>query len=234
MSTTKKFGLTSYDEPAQTGGGKRTVSNDEKFEFLRLKPGENRLRIITEPYKYYMVRFKANQDEKGWGKKIRCSAPVEDCPAVKEAGCKAKERWLVGVIDRSDGQVRVFDYHVLAYNKLKVLNDTIEYGDPRGYDVKVNFDPNAQVANQIDVVGLPPTALAEKDLSLKESVMPALVRALERHSAPLKVETVEARMNELGWKGGAVEQVAPTNGVSETLPESDEDDYTFSGPTVQA
>ncbi len=236
MTTSKKFGLTTYSEPAQTGGGNRRqsapVSDDERFEFLRLKDGENYVRIITDPYKFYQVRFKLSESEKGWGKKIRCSAPVEDDPAVK-AGSKPKERWLVGVIDRSDGQVRIWDYHVLVYNQLKALNDNAKWGDPQGFDICINFNGDAAVADQIRIVQDPKEPLSATDVALRDKVLENLLKALERHSAPLNPATVLAEMKKAGWKEGTT---VASNGSSESkkLPATDEDDYSFEQPTAQA
>jgi hypothetical protein len=230
--TTKKFGLTTYDEPAQTGGGRRQEnSNDEKFEFLRLKDGENRVRCITNPYKYYQVRFKATEDEKGWGKKIRCSSPVENDPAVK-SGAKAKERWLVGVIDRADGKVKIWDYHVLVYKQVKGYNDDIDYGDPQNYDLKVDFDKDAPALQQVSIRAGKVAPLSEADVSLRDGVLSALENALARHSAPLKPETVIERMKECGWDGESPAANGASN--SKSLPDTGDDDYSFDQPAAQA
>ena len=230
--STRKFGLTNYSEAAQTGGGGRRqatpISDDEKFAFLRLKDGENYLRIITDPYKFYMVRFKVRADEKGWGKKIRCSAPVEDDPAVK-AGAKEKERWLVGVIDRADGEVKIWDYHVLVYNKLKSLNDNKKWGDVQQYDLCVTFDKNKAVADQIGVVPDPKEPLSEADVALRDTVLDNLVKALERHSAPYNPATVLAEMKKSGWQEGMT-VVSAKDSESESLPKAQDDDYHFDGP----
>lgn len=224
--TTHSYGLSSWDEEVNVGNNKsQSVDESERLPFLRLKEGNNTLRIITKPYRYNMVRFKASADEKGFGRRINCSWPIEDCPSVK-ADFKPKTRWLVGVIDRSDNQVKIFDMSVLVYQQLKNIKEDIEYGEPDKFDINVRMNSKAGPTGYYTVLPRGKAPLSEADLQLKESVESTLQAQLERLSTPPKSETVLRRMEELGYKGGVVDQ-----GSSEesNLPSNNDDDYDFGG-----
>ena len=107
MTTTNGFGLTNWDEQNQTS--KPQAQDDStKIDFVRLKEGNNSIRIITAPAKYWFVKFDDGKSQ--YGRRVNCAYPAVDkneCPTVK-AGYKPKKRYLTGVILR-DISERPFD-----------------------------------------------------------------------------------------------------------------------------
>jgi len=228
---TKKFGLTSYSEPAQTN---RKLTREElpPIEWARLVEGDNEYRLITEPYKYYIVRFKASEEDKGFGKKIRLSAPVEDDPAVK-AGFKPKERWLIGAIARKTNDIRLLDISVMVYNYLNTMEKDSRIGSPLERDINIRVTQDAGPSGYYNTTHYDKTPLSEGDLNLIETLgMDNLEKVLARYSSPLRPETVLKRMEEMGWKEGSS---APSeNAEVEALPATDADEYTFTGTSQAA
>ena len=234
--TTHSYGLSTWDETvSNTGNTNRSSSNDqERIPFVRLQEGNNILRIITAPYKYNMVRFKASEDERGFGKRVNCSWPVEECPTAK-AGFKPKSRWLVGVIDRSDNAVKVFDMSVLVYQQLQGIKEDIEYGNPDQFDINIRMNSKAGPTGYYTVLPRGKSALSEADVALKEASAESLESTLVRLSTPPKAETVLKRMEELGYTGGVVAGSGGNGSTAEDLPAADDESYSFDQrPAAQA
>jgi hypothetical protein len=232
MSKTQ-YGLTSFSEGVTRFNNQNSEQNGPRVPFLKLKEGNNVLRIITNPYKYCMVRFKASADEKGFGKRINCSLPLAECP-TKKAGFKPKDRWLVGVIDRSDSQVKIYDFSVLVYEPLNSLSEDIEWGDPIGYDITVRKNSKAGPAQFYSVMPRGKAALSPADLKLKEEFGDNLEKALARLTTPPSAETVLKRMQEAGYTGGVVAQPQTNGSGKPELSDMDDDDYSFNRPAAQA
>lgn len=221
--STQNYGLSDWDQ--KQGRAASQISDEERVPFLRLKDGNNILRIITLPYRYNMVRFKASPDEKGYGHRINCSWPLEDCPAVKAVGGKAKERYFVGVIDRSDNQVKIFDMSVLVYQQLQGIKDDIEYGSPDKFDINVRMNSKSPPAGFYTVLPRGKAPLSEADVALRNEKIESLEAQLTRLSTPPKAETVKKRLEEFGYTGGVVD----ASNESEALPAADDEDYSFGG-----
>jgi len=79
--------------------------------FVKLTQGENRVRLVTEPY-VYKKSFKE--------------------------GDPAKERYAWVVIDRSDGELRYLNAGPSIMKAIVALANDGDYGDPKGYDIKIN------------------------------------------------------------------------------------------------
>lgn len=228
------FGLSTWDE--KNNVGRRETNREElpRIEYLRLKEGNNVLRIVSQPYKYYMIRYKAPGDTAGYGKRVNCSYPkYEDCPCV-EAGYKPKSRYLVGVIERGakdkDGNpapaIRLFDMSVLVYEQLQSFKDDPEVGVPDSYDINVRFNPKASSPQGFySVIPRPKAALSEADVNLIEAVgADNIHKTLLRQSTPLPPEFVRKRLESLGWTGKReIEPKGAAAAVAELETATDED-----------
>jgi hypothetical protein len=234
MTTQYKFGLSSFSEKAPSFGQKQDRSDGPRIPFIKLKEGNNVIRIITEPYKYYMARFKADEDEKGFGTRINFSEPTDACP-LKKAGYSPKARWLVGIIDRAESQVAIYDFSVLIYEPLNNLNDDLEWQSPIGYDVTIRKNSKAPPASFYSIMPRGKSPLSPSDIALRDANIDKLNETLARLTTPPSAEKVLAKMQEAGYKGGLVvtPKYAKSNGKAE-LAEASSEDYNFDRPSAQA
>lgn len=227
------FGLSSWSDPPVTG--QKQFDDKDRIPFAKLKNGQNIVRFITPPYKYFRVAYK-EAGEKGLGTNIKISADLENDPALK-AGLKKKERAYAGIINRATSQVEILDMGGAILGHLHGLDKNPEYGNPQEYDVAILRNEDAAPANFYTV--LPRTApnqtapLSEADLAMREECKDRLAASLERLSSPNTAEDVLAKMIELGYKEGTVLAATTSNGASK-LKEADDEDYSFDAPATAA
>lgn len=246
MTNTTGFGLTTWDEQNQTSKP-QSDSDVKKIDFVRLKEGNNTLRIITPPAKYWFVKFDDGKSQ--FGRRVNCSypsVPKEECPTVK-AGYKPKKRYLTGVIVRNadgDDEVKLFDMSVMVYEQLQSFKDDPEYGTPDQFDINVRFNPKASSPGGFYSViprGRKPLSEVDQDL-IKEVGMDVISDNLERLCTPPSVERVEGLLKKLGWDGTSkVQSAASSNSDSNDSNDSDDSEeetaapnYSFDKPAVSA
>lgn len=256
------YGLSSWDKEPNVP--KRQQREDlPQLPFLRLKEGNNIIRIVTAPYVYNMIRFKGPGDKRPYGTRVNSAYPkydsvkhpgTEDCPTKpfwtynREAGePRPKERFLCGVIDRNqkdkDGNpapdVKIYDLSQLVFEQLHNFKDDPEYGPATTYDINIRFNPKATSPQGFyTVIPRPKAELSEADLNLIEEVGEDLHKVLLRHATPPPPEVVRKRMMDLGWDGKPPvkeEKEDKSNGSSEEpLATAQDDDYDFPHPAADA
>lgn len=234
MTTENKvsFGLSTWDEKTSTG---RPQNDLPRLDFLRLKEGNNVLRIVTPPYKYHMIRYKSPGNEKDFGKRVNCAYPKYDnCPTI-EAGYKSKIRYLVGVIERNgqDGPaLKVLDMSILVYEQLQNFKDDPEVGSPDSYDINIRFNPKASSPQGFySVIPRPKAPLSAADVELIEAFgTDKLEEVMTRYSTPPAPDAVRKRLESLGWTGKK-EAETKSNGQGD-LETVNDDDYKFPQPTA--
>lgn len=233
----KSYGLTNWDNHHGKPQKKET-SDIVKLPFVRLKSGNNLLRIITAPSVYWYVKFK--DGKRPYGTRVTCSAAALDdstksqCPTF-QAGYKPKPRYYVGVIDRTDGTAKVLDMPISVYTKLKTFKEDADYGTPDNYDINVRFDPDSGSAQDMySVIPKPPKPLTAEDQAAIAVVgIQVIEENIARLSAPHSVERVKFYLDKLGWDGKTVvETLDTTNSTKVELAEATEDDYSFDKKTA--
>ncbi len=224
------YGFTDWND----NSGPQTSNREElpRFEYMRLKDGNNNLRIVTPPAAYHMIKFKGPGDH-GFGKRVNTAWPLhEDCPA-KTAGFKPKKRYLVGVIDREDNKVKILDMSVLVKEGVQALKDDIEWGDPTTYDVNVRKNSKSKApAGFYTVLPRSKVPLSQEDLALLDEHKEALEKVITLRTTPSKPEFVLKRMMELGWDGKSGPVVESEDAAE--LAGSDDQSYKFNRPQAQA
>ena len=238
------YGLSSWDKPPVNN--QREPREDlPRLPFLRLKEGNNIIRIVTAPYVYHMIRFKGPNDKRPYGTRVNSSYPKYDnCPTEpfwtwnREAKKPLpKERYLAGVIDRSkedDGpSIKIYDLSQLVFEQLHNFKEDPEYGPATTYDINIRFNPKAtSPQGYYTVIPRPKVELSEADLNLIEETGENLHKVLLRHATPPPVEVTRKRMMDLGWDGKPpVKEEKKSNGKSEqsqeALTSAGDDDYEF-------
>lgn len=134
MNTVKYGELTSWDD-ADTNSG----AND----FMNLKEGDNVVRVVTNPYQFFVSWVK---DQSGVNRKIRSA--IENCPLVK-AGYTPKPRWYVGVLDRSSGLPKILEIPSTVFNAIKNYVNDPDWGDVRQYDLNIKRGPKGTPPAQL-------------------------------------------------------------------------------------
>jgi hypothetical protein len=140
---------------------------------MRLKSGSNQVRMITAPCVYTAHRVH-NRVEKCTGFDGVCNFCTAEYPTKSGYDMEGDpvksnyqiQRWMVGVIDRSDGQVKVLDFPVNIYHSMVMLSRNEKWGDPRGYDIDVITDPDGGECGIYSICPLPKAPLSETDVAL--------------------------------------------------------------------
>lgn len=244
-------------------GSRKTSSrkfNNEipRIPYMRLKPGINNVRIVTELGVYCCVRWKGPKSKGRFGDRIRTSFPTygDDCPVKKYLGMEGKERYMAIVIDRRAQKLRenekaqglesdeaefplkLLDIGDLTREQIdtniEVKNQTRNEDNkvsPRDFDISIKFDPNAKSATGFySVVAHDVAPMSEADLALIEEIggQEMLAKILGKQLVCPKPETVVKNLQKLGWDGSVV--VKAEKGNNTPLEEPSADDYSFTRP----
>ena len=114
-----------------TWGNLQTGGNGELTKTLKLKAGQNQVRLVSNPYEC-QVHWEDTVD--GTHKRIVCNG--QGC-LICNAGHTPQKRFQVLVIDRNDGEVKILEGGNAIFNQIKTYAMDPDYGDPRNYDIKI-------------------------------------------------------------------------------------------------
>ena len=159
-----------------------------KDRFLKLKPGSNLIRVLTEPYQYYQHKYKFD-GEKGFGHRIYCSAKHGSC-VVCAKGDKPKKRWYLGVIDRQSNAYKILDVSWSILSGIQTYAADADWGEPIQYDFDIVVNPHGGPMHYYKSVAKPKRPLSAADLIVKEQVDLA---DLERRCTPPEPKKTEER-----------------------------------------
>ena len=189
---TATFGKSSY---ADDGGGNKGKNSNNKDLFLRLKDGDNEVRLVTDPFQYLVHKYKKNpNDKKDFGEKIMCSQLYGSCP-VCEADGKAQQRWFYGVIDRATGTYKLLDVSWAVYSKIRDFARNPKIGDPTKYDINILVKRNAPPNDYYNVQSLQKEALSATDIKIIDEKIDE--DDLKRRCTPITAENVQKRIDKI-------------------------------------
>lgn len=165
-----KFGMVSWDELNTNNNSSN--KKDFKNYFLKLKDGDNVVRLLTKPFEFQVHQYKPHKDDEGYGKRILSCAPAygDASDPLIALGIKPKRKWLVGVIDRSTSTYKVLEIGPGVLKSIQTLYRDEDWGDPIQYDVNIKVDKKAPPANYYNVNPKPKKPLSAADLELKQEV----------------------------------------------------------------
>ncbi len=113
------------------------------IEFMGLKTGSNIVRIISKPFKYKAHRID-NIAKK-------CTTNCALCSEHGQVGSdlhhelltqKQQSRWIMGVIDRREEDIKIVDFSVPIYYFIHQLSRNEDWGNPRNYDIDIRVNPD--------------------------------------------------------------------------------------------
>lgn len=174
------------------GGGKKVEGKDL---WLRLNPGSNIVRLITDPYQYWQHRVML-EGGKRYGYRINCAGKDQGCPCcemTEEQGQKAKRRWLVGVIDRKTNTTKILDIGYTVFEKIQALSADLDWGSPREYDLDILVNPNGGATGYYNVIAKPKKQVVS-DIVLAEEFD---ISELEKRTSLPTSEKVQDRLNRI-------------------------------------
>jgi hypothetical protein len=168
--------------------------NNSKDLWLRLKEGDNEMRLITQPFQYLVHKYKKEGDP-GFGQKVSCSSIHGNCPCCDNTDDKAKPRWLLGVISRESGTFKILDISFSVFSQIrKYARNTKSWGDPTKYDINIVVDKNGGATGYYAVQPLPKEPLSAEDQNIRDN---ADIEDLKRRVTPPTPEFVQKRMDKI-------------------------------------
>lgn len=210
-------GVIGWDTKVDAPHQKRTPNE----RFLRLKDGNNVVRVLTRPAQFWKHKYKP-QGAPGYGYNVYCSKEHGSCPLC-DLGNKPQRRWLIGVIDRSTASYKILEISKTVFQSIQDLYNDEDWGDPVGFDINIKVNREGGATGYYSVTPKSKKPLSEADLALKDDEMDLdeLVRLTQ---APTPDKVTE-RMNKIH------ESVAKlTNGGGSESATS----YKASAPSVSA
>ena len=167
-------------------------------DFMRLKEGENVVRVMSNPIRTY-VHWITAQD--GSSKKIL--SPTGNQPLVKrleEAGFRIQPSYLIKVLDRSDNEFRVLEVGSQIFKGLQTLINNPKWGKATAYDISVNKGPKG--TQPLYTVTPNPKEALESNLKQKFVDFNDRIN-LDKITSPLPDEEI---CKLLGWSSGDDEE----------------------------
>jgi hypothetical protein len=207
-----QYGEVEWDS-VQVGRGDGQGGSD----FLALKEGSNKIRIISNPTQFYVHWVVDSTNSK---RKVNCA--VEECPVCfrGQETDRAQVRWMVKALDRVENKIKLLELGPQLFKAIKQYYNEPEWGDVRGYDLNIKRGPKG--SNPLYTV-LPgnksPLQAAEKKL-------------YEDFNARVDVErivsppTPEAILEKLGWQSNNTAKAAVSNDFG-TKDKKTLDDFNF-------
>ena len=110
----------------------KTESGDSKY--MKFPVGDSKIRIVSDVYS----SMRHGMEIEGAYKNICCPKTVDPtlaCPLCKKE--KPRQKWIVKVIDRKDGLVKILESGTMIFSQLASFVENVEYGDPTNYDITV-------------------------------------------------------------------------------------------------
>lgn len=185
------FGEVSWNDDVFGGDNKKTTNSKDLF--LRLDEGSNEIRLLTQPFQYFVHKYKKEGDT-GFGQKVQCSAIHGSCPLCA-TGDKAKPRWLLGVISRKTNTYKILDISFAVFSQIRKYAKNAKFGDPTKYDINIEVDKNGGATGYYSVQALGKEALSAADQVIKDTVCD--MDDLKRRVTPPSAEIVQKRLDKI-------------------------------------
>ncbi len=198
-----KYGETSWDEPVRTGS-KGSKSYD-KEKFITLEEGINVIRIVTNPFKYYVHKVTFEGDDNAYGRNIRCA--VDNCPLCAQ-GLATKEKWVVGAINRKNGEAKFLEIGPQIYQSINTIRQLPDLNNVKDYDLSII--KNKKSTPVYTVIPAAKTPLSVNDIEKADKIN---LDELNLYVQPIPPEEVTNSMNRIAkWIEKNAESKAQNSG----------------------
>jgi hypothetical protein len=140
-------------------------NSNRNNKFAKLINGSNKVRFVSDAYKYLEHRVKFDGDKLQFGRKIKCA--VNDCPLCATAN-PIKTKYVAAVL--MGGEIKILDMSPQLYNRIKAITKNMEgYNDPTEYFVNVIRDPNGGAQNFYQAFPAEKRPLTAEEMSVVEA-----------------------------------------------------------------
>jgi hypothetical protein len=112
-----------------------------KNDFMRLKEGENVVRIMGNPVQSY-IHWITLPD--GQQRKIVSPNNPALVKKLEDAGFRRQPNWLIKVLDRADEQFRLLEVGNQIFKGIQTLFNNPKWGKVTNYDISINRGPKGQ------------------------------------------------------------------------------------------
>lgn len=200
-----KYGKSSWgDKPGQ--GAKSKYNNDR---MMKLQDGQNKVRIITDPYRFLYHKEEFANDPSKFGRKIRCA--TDGCPLCA-SGSKVKEGWVVGVIDRATNTYKLLEIGSKIYTDIQGIMETEGYENLQEYDLIIKKNPKGGASNFYQVLPGKKAPLSADDVEKVDQINEA---ELDEFINPISAEDVTNSIIRIkNWIAKQLEKDGGGNGGS--------------------
>lgn len=117
-------------------------SGKGKTDFMRLKEGENVVRIMGNPTQSY-IHWVTLPD----GAQRKIVSPTSNQALVRkleDAGFRKQPNWIIKILDRSDNEFKLLEIGNQIYKGIQMLFNNQKWGKVTGYDISINRGPKGQ------------------------------------------------------------------------------------------
>lgn len=157
----------------------KEVGTGGNVDFLKLQPGENRMRIVGKPS---LIEIHWEKGLDGQTKKVICVG--SGCPICK-AGHAPQRRYQIKVIDRTDAVVKILEGGATVFNAIRAYAMDPDYGDPTRYDIKIKKEGSGR-ETKYTVVASP----KQSDLTDEEARKVDESKSLAEINKPKSIEEI--------------------------------------------
>ena len=201
----QQFGQQEWDSvEIKSNNGPMKSSKDL---YLRLEPGENRIRIVTKPFQYLMHKYVPNSPNyKGFGERVYSSLPNGSDPLKDLTGKGPTRKWLIGVIDRKTQSYKLLDMGPGIFKGVQELTRDSDWGNPSMYDISIKVDPKGGATGYYTVIPKNKKPLSPADLEIQQE---ADLEDLARRTTPPTPEKMQERIDFINNKFGVVAGTPP-------------------------
>jgi len=114
------------------------TGTERKSDWMKLKEGENVVRIMGNPIQFYVHWVQTSTGNKKVVSPVGCPALVN---RLVDSGFRRQAKWLIKVLDRTDDTFKVVEVGSQIYNGVRALYNNPRWGKVTAYDVSINRGP---------------------------------------------------------------------------------------------
>lgn len=224
------FGLSTWEDVAPEER-KYDEPKASYKDIMKLKNGNNIVRIVTNPFVYWQHKYKADPDASGYPDKIKCAMRAGvTCPLCELVDDEGKQRFprrkqcYLGVIDRKTQSFKVIDAGPGLLQKLEATRMDEEWGDLTTYDINILVNETAGPSNYYTVIPRNKKPLTSADQEIKNSID---LDSLRAKCIPSRPEWVKKRMMLQAKPDEKAEQKVESKAKQETTGPVEDDEYAF-------
>ena len=155
-----------------------------KNDFMKLKEGENVVRIMGNPIQTY-IHWVTLPD--GSQRKIVSPSNPTLVKKLEDAGFRRQPNWIIKVLDRDGDEFRLLEVGNQIYKGIQTLFNNPKWGKVTAYDISINRGPKGQQP----LYNVTPNPKEALDSSIKQKFVDFNDRIkIDRMTTPMSSEDI--------------------------------------------